>query len=125
MPTVVIQLAENRTTFSPVERITGQVSWQFDAPPESGELRLRWFTDGRGIDDEDIVQTIPFPTPQATETRPFSLTLPEAPYSFAGALITLSWALEAVFQPHDYTGSVGLILAPGGEAISLPRVSGR
>jgi hypothetical protein len=122
MPNVTIQLAENRNSFSPGERITGQVSWQFDVPPESAELRLRWFTDGRGIGDEDIVQTIPFPAPQATETRPFSLTLPEAPYSFTGTLITLSWSLEAVFQPNDYTGSVGLILAPGGEAISLPRV---
>jgi len=125
MPSVTIQLAENRTAFSPGERIAGQVSWQFETPPESAELRLRWSTDGRGITDGDIVQTIPFSTPQAIETRPFTLTLPEAPYSFAGTLITLSWSLEAVFQPHDYTGSVGIILAPGGEAISLPRVSSR
>lgn len=123
MSNVVIELSEKRNAFAPGERVTGQVWWQFDTPPESGELRLRWFTDGRGIDDEDIVQTVPFPNPQATETRPFSLTLPDAPYSFVGALITLSWSLEAVFQPNDYTGSVGLILAPSGEAVSLPRIN--
>jgi hypothetical protein len=123
MPSVDIQLTDHRTDFAPRETVTGRVSWACDAPPESAELRVRWSTDGRGIQDEDIVETIPFPGPQAVESRPFTVVLPEAPYSFSGALITLSWSIDIVIQPGEQSDSVGITLAPGGRAISLPRVS--
>jgi hypothetical protein len=122
MPTITVELADHRRSFSPGETVNGQVSWQCDAPPQSAELRLIWSTDGRGISDEDIVQTIPFPSPRAAESRPFTLTLPEAPYSFSGTLITLSWSIEVFLQPGDNSGGVGIVLAPGGVAISLPRI---
>ena len=123
MPSAVIELSEKRTAFSPGDRLSGQVSWQSDVPPKSAELRLVWTTDGRGISDFDVVQTIPFAAPQALETRPFSLTLPDAPYSFSGALITLSWTLELELKPGDLTHSVGIVVAPGGTPILLPRVT--
>ena len=109
MPTLAIQIRDRRTAFSPRETVTGEVSWQLDAPPESAELRLLWSTQGRGITDTGIVQTIPFPNPQAGETRPFTLVLPEAPYSFSGALITLTWTLELLVQPGDHSPS-GIVL---------------
>ena len=93
MPSASIQLADSRTAFSPRETVTGKVSWQLDHPPTSAELRLVWNTRGRGQTDFDIVETIPFPDPQLTDTRPFSLKLPDAPYSFSGTLIQLSWLL--------------------------------
>ena len=48
MTSASIQLADSRTTFNPRETVTGKVSWQLDAPPESAELRLVWSTHGRG-----------------------------------------------------------------------------
>jgi len=119
---VVIQIPNHQTAFSPRDRVTGQVSWQLDAPPKIAELRLFWSTDGRGLRDESVVETIPFATPQATETRPFTVTLPDAPYSFSGGLITLSWTLEMTIEPGGETASVDIVVAPGGQAVSLPRV---
>jgi hypothetical protein len=122
MSSVAIQIQDHRRDFAPRETVNGQVSWTCDGPPESAELWLMWSTDGRGVADEDIVQTIPFPAPQASETRPFTITLPEAPYSFSGSLITLSWSIRVVIQPGEHSDSVGIVLAPGGRAVSLPRV---
>ena len=119
---LVIQIRDRQTAFSPRDRVAGEVSWHLDAPPKSAELRLLWYTAGRGLEDIGIVETIPFTTPQAGETRSFSFTLPDGPYSFSGALITLSWALELAIDPDGRTESVDIAVAPGGQPISLPRL---
>jgi len=122
MSNASIQITDQRTAYDPGETVTGQVTWQLDSPPESAELRLVWSTRGRGITDYDIVQTVPFSDPQASETRPFTFTLPDAPYSFSGTLITLTWTLELEIEPGKVTDSTDIILAPGGKAISLPLI---
>ncbi|MEP6668290.1 MAG: hypothetical protein ABJF10_04010 [Chthoniobacter sp.] len=120
---VVIQIQDRQSAFSPGDRVTGQVSWQLGAAPKNAELRLLWRTEGRGIEDDGLVEAIPFPNPQAVETRPFSLTLPDGPYSFSGALITLTWTLEVAVDPGNHTAGVDIVIAPGGKAVSLPRVT--
>jgi hypothetical protein len=120
---LVIQIRDNKTAFSPGERITGQASWQLDAPPKTAELRLVWSTVGRGIEDMGIVETIPFPNPQATETRPFAFTLPDGPYSFSGKLITLRWSLELAIEPGAQFAGLEIVVAPGGHEVSLPRAA--
>jgi hypothetical protein len=122
MPTLVIHIRENRTAFSPRETVAGEVSWQADSPPHSAELRLLWSTSGRGLTDIGTVETIPFPNPQAIETRPFAFTLPEGPYSFSGTLITLAWALELVIQPGNHSQSIDITVAPEGKVVTLPRI---
>lgn len=119
---LLIQIRDRQTDFSPRDTVMGEVAWQLDAPPKSAELRLLWRTSGRGSPDVGIVETVPFPNPQATETRPFALKLPEGPYSFSGALITLQWALELTTDPGDQTANLEITVAPEGRAVSLPRV---
>src|SRR4051812_21564421 len=120
---LVIQLRDNKTAFSPGEHITGQVSWQLDAPPKTAELRLVWSTSGRGIEDLSVVQAISFANPQATESRPFTFTLPLGPYSFSGKLITLRWGLELAIEPGNQFAGLEIIVAPGGHEVSLPQVT--
>ena len=123
MPSAAIHITDQRTAFSPHETVTGQVSWQLDVPPKSAELRLVWSTSGRGISDGSVVQAVPFAAPQPTESRPFTITLPDAPYSFSGSLISLTWVLELVIGSGDLVESVEIVVGPGGNAVSLPRVS--
>ncbi|MEI9894353.1 MAG: hypothetical protein WDN28_10835 [Chthoniobacter sp.] len=120
---VVIQIRDHQTAFSPGDRVAGEVSWQLGAPPKSAEVRLLWSTGGRGLEDISVVQTIPFSNPLAMEVRPFTVTLPDAPYSFTGTLIKLTWALVLVVEPGTLTASVDIVVAPGGQAVSLPRVN--
>jgi|SRR6516225_7302925 hypothetical protein len=120
---ITIQLADQRTAYGPKERVSGKVSWQLDKTPASGELRLIWSTRGRGDKDYAIVETIPFTNPQATETRPFTFTLPEGPYSFSGTYITLTWTIEATFKPGNVANGVDIVLAPGGKVVTLPKLT--
>ena len=112
MSNISIQLNDQRTAYAPREKVSGKVTWQLDKTPESGELRLIWSTSGRG--NREITrspETIPFPNPQATETRSFTITLPEGPYSFSGTLITLTWTIEVAFQPGNVANGVDIVLA--------------
>lgn len=120
---LIIQTRDNQIRFAPRDRVTGDVSWQLDAPPASVELRLRWSTTGRGDSDESVVETMPFPNPQANETRPFAFTLPDGPYSFSGKLMTLTWALELAVEPDSQFEGVEITVAPEGRAIVLPQVT--
>lgn len=120
---LVIQIHDNQTAFSPRDRITGEVSWQLDTQPRNVELRLVWGTGGRGNLDFCIVETMSFSNPQPTETRPFSFTLPEGPYSFTGKFITLTWALELAIEPGRQLVGQEITVAPGGREVVLPQVA--
>ncbi len=74
---------------------------------------------GKWERDLRIAETIALPDPQASERRPFFLTLPLAPYSFRGTLLALEWTLELVALPGEEKTSVGLVVAPGRRAIDL------
>lgn len=96
MTELSIELAEDRTGFAPGEEIRGNVTWSTDNPGQKIELRLFWFTRGKGTEDAGIVDTVPFDQPLPHETRPFRFVLPAGPYSFSGQLVSLVWALELI-----------------------------
>ena len=50
-------LRENKTAFRPGETIAGAVLWEFAKPPASAEVRLVWFTRGKGTEDGGIAAT--------------------------------------------------------------------
>lgn len=122
MNTLRLQLRPERTTFEPGEEIAGDVWWQLDAPPRAMELRLFWFTRGKGTEDVGVAETVRFDHPQTDESRSFRFRLPAAPYSFSGQLITLSWALELVAEPSRDVARQEITVAPGGREVRLESV---
>lgn len=82
MPPLQIQLANDADAFSPGDILTGTAAWELDATPKEAELHLVWNTQGKGTSDIEIVHTVPFTQPQARDTRPFTIKLPDAPYTF-------------------------------------------
>jgi hypothetical protein len=117
-----LKISDGRSAFSPGETITGTAAWQLDAPPEKAELNLIWSTRGKGTQDIEIVITIPFPNPQTSDHRPFTIKLPSAPYTFSGHLISLVWTLELGINPGDHCEALELTIAPGGKEVLLPRI---
>ncbi|HBL29737.1 MAG TPA: hypothetical protein DD490_23115 [Acidobacteria bacterium] len=115
-----VETNDGSTSFRPGDLVEGTVRWQGAEPPEGVELRLFWYTEGRGDQDLEVVETIPFANPGAHDRRSFRLRLPEGPYSFSGKLITLAWALEAVAQPGDRAGNLPLVVSPTGRELLLP-----
>ncbi len=96
MTELTIELTEDRTGFAPGEEMSGTVSWSTAQTGEKLELRLFWFTRGKGTEDAGIVEKIQFDQLLPHETRPFRFRLPAGPYSFSGRLVSLVWALELV-----------------------------
>ncbi|HHY85632.1 MAG TPA: hypothetical protein GYA07_08880 [Verrucomicrobia bacterium] len=114
-----INLHDGREAFDPGEELTGTVHWQLDCSPQTAELRLFWFTRGKGTEDAGVVETVRFDHPLERDTRSFRFQLPPAPYSFSGKLISLVWALELVTQSPDEVTRREIVVAPGRREVEL------
>jgi len=119
MDLIEIHLDGGRDAYLPGETITGSVSWQFDAPATGIDLRLFWYTRGKGTQDVHVVKAQQFDAAGTGGRRNFRFVLPEEPYSFSGKLVSLTWALEAVAQPGDRSARRELVVAPGGREVVL------
>ncbi len=108
-----------RKAFAPGEEISGEAAWQFIEPIEVIELRLFWYTAGKGTTDVQVVEVQRFESPGAHQRRAFRFKLPEGPCSFSGKLISLSWALELVALPSGQSQRLEFALSPCGREINL------
>ena len=107
-----LHTADGGTWFKPGELIEGRATWHLDSEPEAVEVRLFWFTTGKGSQDVGIVRTLRTEAPGVSGQREFSMRLPEGPYSFSGRLITLAWAIEVVVLPGGETERLDLRVGP-------------
>ena len=115
-------LRENKTAFRPGEPIAGAVLWEFEKAPASAEVRLVWFTRGKGTEDGGIAATVTLDAPPAADTREFSFDAPNGPYSFSGTLIAVLWAVEFVAKPGSEFERIEIVIAPDAREITLPRI---
>lgn len=118
-PPLQIETYENRVHYAPGDALEGLVSWRFDHPPERLELRLFWFTTGKGDKDVDIVSRMSFDHPASVDSEIYSLTLPHGPYSYSGRLTSLIWALELISKPDNDTVRLELVMGPSAREIDL------
>lgn len=114
-----IETRDGVTAFLPGETVEGTVGWHFDSPAQSVELRLLWYTEGKGDQDVVVVESVPLPNPAADEVRPFRIQLPAGPFSFSGRLISLVWALEAVAEPGSRAERLPVTVSPTRREILL------
>jgi hypothetical protein len=121
MSWIQIETRDGVNAFHPGDDVEGTVRWKLDEPPSSFELRLFWYTQGKGDQDVGVVETLPFEAPAAEDRRPFRFRLPAGPWSFSGKLISLLWALEAVAEPGAQAERLELTVSPTGREIALPQ----
>jgi hypothetical protein len=107
--------------FAPGHTLRGTLQWMGDAAPEALELRLLWYTEGRGDQDVGVARTLRIETPSAVGSSSFELEVPSGPYSCSGRLVSIRWALEAVTKPGKQTARAELVLAPGAREVELGR----
>lgn len=116
---ISIQLDQASSEFQPGTTLSGKVLWSAAAAIKKIELRLFWFTEGRGTQDIELVDERNWDTTGQGE-EPFEFTLPAEPYSFSGKLISLQWALEAVTLPKENTTTKKIFtLSPNGKELVL------
>ena len=114
-----IELAGGRTGYRSGEPLSGRVSWRVGDQPESVELRLFWYTSGKGTQDVGVVDTTTFASPRMDDHRDFTLPLPREPYSFSGTLISLIWAIELIVEPGGHVERQEIVLSATGEEVVL------
>ena len=119
MSELKILVRDERRSFRPGEAVEGVAGWRLDQPPKSVELRLFWFTRGKGTDDVGVVNQVRLDAPQLEEGRKFSFTLPAEPFSFSGRLISLIWAIELVVEPGGRSARYDFVMSPTGAEILL------
>lgn len=112
-------LRDNQTAYRPGEEIGGAAHWELERMPKSAEVRLCWFTRGKGTEDSAVVETIHFEAPQQGDVRTFAFRAPAEPYSFSGKLISLIWCVELVIQPGDFFERIEITLGPQGKEVLL------
>ncbi len=110
---------DNRV-FVPGETIRGTVAWEAAAGDSlHPEVRLFYFTHGKGTMDVEVVKTVPFPQAASRDTRAFEFAAPESPYSFSGRLVSLVWAVEAELWSGGPVDRVELTVSPSGKEVEL------
>jgi hypothetical protein len=114
-----IELEGGRTSFAPGEAIHGIASWDLESPPRSLELRLFWYTRGKGTTDVGVVSAVPMDSPRQREGRAFEFRLPDCPPSFSGQLVSLIWGIELIAHPGNRSQRAEIVVAPGGQEIRL------
>lgn len=119
MKNVEIRLKDDRAEWFPGETLEGTVRWSLDAMPESIELRLFWYTRGKGSEDVRMAERKSLAAGSLEDEQLFSLPLPLEPYSFSGKLIALIWAVECVALPGKETARAEFTLSHLGAAIEL------
>jgi hypothetical protein len=113
-----LEIVPDRTAYRPGEEIKGVVSWESPKDVRSAELRLFWFTSGKGTRDAETTQTVGFELPQPSDRRSFSFTAPDFPPSFSGRLVSVGWGLELVIKPGQ-SHATDLVIAPDAVELSL------
>jgi hypothetical protein len=117
-----LNLQDNVTTYAPGDVIRGRATWQVEKQISSVEVRLFWYTRGKGTQDIGIVQVQRIDNPPSLGDIDFEFTLPAGPYSFSGKLISLIWAIELVMSPGSLSAHVDLVVSPTQSEIMLASV---
>jgi hypothetical protein len=107
--TIDIQL--DTTPLPPGGTLSGHASWELEHTPKKVEIRLFWYTSGKGTEDVERIDTIELDGSRADQ-RAFSFVLPLQPYSFVGSLVSLQWGIEVIAGKTHARSS--FIMAPDG-----------
>lgn len=114
-----VETRDGNTSFRPGDLVEGRVTWQLDDEPERVELRLFWYTSGKGDRDVGVAESKVFERPGASQLQAFQFRAPNGPYSFSGKLVSLTWAIEVIAQPGGSCQSLDITVSPTGEEIQL------
>ncbi len=115
-----ISLEKAIAEFRPDESIRGRVEWSPEETPiQSLDVRLIWYTGGKGTRDVQVVAQQTISAAPANGQQPFQFKAPRGPFSFSGKLISLVWAIEVIAMPGRDAERVDLEIAPTGKEILL------
>jgi hypothetical protein len=115
----MIAIEMEQKTFEPGSEMSGNVRWSGLEDCDRLDIRLIWYTSGKGDQDFDIANKTAAVRPADSGEQAFSFPAPTHPHSFSGTLISLTWAIEVVQFPGQDAERCDIVIAPGGREIVL------
>ncbi len=115
-----IETEGGKTAYRPGEKVSGSVRWRLEGRVRRLHVQLFWHTEGKGTRDEGLVAQRLIQAPPAEGGESFSFVLPEGPYSFSGALVSLAWSLHVVTEPGGESETMDIVVSPTGSEVVLP-----
>jgi hypothetical protein len=119
MNQLILKVDRDTKAYYPCDIVRGQLAWRFAFDLRALLMRLYWYTQGIGIQDVGVARSLRFEAPGLRGEKEFCLAFPSYPYSFAGSLMSVGWALEVVSEPDGAVASVGLVMSPTGQEIGI------
>jgi hypothetical protein len=89
-----LELEGRKTRYRPFDTLRGKARWMLEKPALL-EVRLFWYTEGKGTQDVTVVDRLAIEAALSGES-PIEFTLPAAPYTYHGKLLSILWAVELV-----------------------------
>ena len=71
-----IEIDDDRRAFAPFEEITGAIIWRIEPPPDAIEVRLGWYTSGRGTGEAGIADSVQIDRPHFDGRQSFRFVAP-------------------------------------------------
>jgi len=119
MSPLIVAVQDDRTDYRPGQPIIGTVLWELPEAPRSLEVRLFWYTQGKGTQDIGIAEVMEIQNSAPTGEEAFAFEAPQGPFSYSGRLTSVSWALELVSEGPDESERLDIVIAPTGAEIVL------
>ncbi|MBD3241390.1 MAG: hypothetical protein GF331_12445 [Chitinivibrionales bacterium] len=113
-----IQVQLDSDAVRPGQELTGTVSWSLQQ--HRGDrivVRVFWYTQGKGTEDLGVVDEKTIPSPATAATERFSFRVPAFPWSYAGTLMAITWAVEATVEPKGAVDRKQFVLGPNGQEV--------
>ncbi len=114
-----IEIENNQKEFEPGDAISGKVTWDLENEPKKVSVNLLWYTDGKGSEDLEVVDSMEVESFSCRGNKSFSFVLPDEPYSFSGTLISICWTLEAFAKKGTDKDHYDIVVAPNGKEVRL------
>jgi len=107
-----IELPLNIDSFVPGSNLTGKIIWNVQTTPSEIVLNLFWHTESKSGVQVEIVATLKSGSKGLKGDWDFSMSLPTGPYSYAGKVFSVAWALELLIEPRLVEVRKKIIVGP-------------
>ncbi len=115
-----VDISDGRTRFLPGELLAGTVRWQASHHAvREVELQVLWQATGAGPEELGIVKSLSFANPRPVDQRTFHLRLPWSPYSLAGSLVRIDWAVRLLVNRGAASHLLTIVISPMREVLLL------
>ena len=116
---IEIKITNGQDAFYPGDDIAGIVRWNLSKNPKIITINLTWRTEGKGSQDVEVIDSLDFPVSKLSGEESFSFTLPIAPYSYSGRLISICWALETFVRSSKDEFSYNITMGPNAKEVTV------